>query len=186
MSIAPIPEVDDESAATRLLAITVVRAGKAGIRRVESEALRPLGLSNSGYSLLILLRTEGPSQPRELAKLMEVAVPSITSLVNTLERRGLVARRRSTVDGRLVTVSITDAGEQLATKAQVQTKRVVDMAASGLSVEERGLLQEYLERYLAGIGESWSSPADVIGEPRESKIRRMTASDGETPQPGGD
>ncbi len=174
MSIAPNLAIDDESDAARLLAITVVRAGKAGIRRVEAEALRPLGLSSSGYALLLLLWTEGPREPRELSKLMEVSVPSITSLVNTLERRSLVARRRSTVDGRLVTVSITDSGVQLASDAQFRMNRVEAMAASRLSVDERRFLQEYLERYLAGIGESWSSPVDGLGETQALKIRQMT------------
>jgi DNA-binding MarR family transcriptional regulator len=144
-------------AALRRLAVTVVRAGRAGVRRVESETLRPAGLSYSAYHMLRLLRALGPHEPRVLARTMEVAVPSITSLVNTLERQGLVRRARSAVDGRLVEVSITEAGIGVVSEAEQGVDRVVTVAASALSREEQEAMQGYLERYLSAIGEDWSA-----------------------------
>jgi DNA-binding MarR family transcriptional regulator len=164
--------------AARHLAVTLYRAGIAGVRRVEADVLRPLGLSFSGYRVLMRLWLLGPREPRELARVERVAVPSITSLVNTLERRGLVRRERSQVDGRLVIVSVTEAGVALARRAQREANQLEALFASVLSSEEQGIVQECLDRYLAAIGEGWPETAEARQEYSE---RYLAAAAGQEP-----
>ncbi len=103
--------------------------------------------------------------------MLGVSVPSTTSLINTLERQGHVTRERSTVDGRLVIVSITDSGIETACRAQSGVRRLEATVASALSREEQKEMQGYLDRYLAAIGEQWveksQRPFNATPEVRE-------------------
>ena len=53
---------------------------------------------------------DGPRRITELAELEGVTQPTMTVLVKRLEHRGLVTRERPPHDGRVVIVSLTDAG----------------------------------------------------------------------------
>ena len=62
--------------------------------------------------LLGVLRDRGPTM-NQLAKLLGLDKSSVTRLVDRAERRGLVARVRSTTDRRAVLVNLTDDGRSL-------------------------------------------------------------------------
>jgi DNA-binding MarR family transcriptional regulator len=66
-------------------------------------------LSGSEPGVLNTLR-DGPRRITELAELEGVAQPTMTLLIKRLERRGLVAREGQPSDGRVVVVSLTEAG----------------------------------------------------------------------------
>ncbi len=59
------------------------------------------------------LGAEGPRMMRELAEHLTVAVNSVTSIADGLERKGLVRRRRSDEDRRVVRVELTDEGREM-------------------------------------------------------------------------
>jgi DNA-binding MarR family transcriptional regulator len=69
----------------------------------------PQRISRSEAGLLSSL-TGGSRRITELADLEGHAQPTMTLLVKRLEQRGWVARRRDPADGRVVLVSLTDAG----------------------------------------------------------------------------
>lgn len=76
----------------------------------DSRALRRHGLSIAAQ--LMLATIEGAGEPlaaNVLAERLFVSGASITSLVDTLERRGLVERQRSAADRRLVLIALKDA-----------------------------------------------------------------------------
>jgi MarR family 2-MHQ and catechol resistance regulon transcriptional repressor len=56
------------------------------------------------------LGNEGPRIMRELAEHLAVAVNSMTSIADSLERKGIVRRSRSDEDRRVVRVDLTDSG----------------------------------------------------------------------------
>ncbi len=66
----------------------------------------------SGQELHVVERLgdDGPAMMRELAEYLNLAANSVTSLVDGLERRGVVRRTRSEEDRRVVRVELTDAG----------------------------------------------------------------------------
>ena len=92
-------------------------------RHLRGELSRPeIGLLNTLQA--------GPRRITDLAELEGVAQPTITQLVKRLERQGLVKRERREADGRVVVVSLTDAGaaafEGFRTQATVTLSRYLD------------------------------------------------------------
>src|SRR5437899_3352477 len=87
------------------------------IAAFEARALGPLGLSHTGFALMMTIRVGGPQEVRSLARKLRLSKPSVTSAIGTLERAGLVERERSTEDKRLVSVALTGEGRRLVRKA---------------------------------------------------------------------
>lgn len=85
------------------------------IWRELGEGLAPLGVSMAEYSVLGLLGEAGRSGLRlsELAKRRGMSGPGLSRLVDRLERRGLVERKRAVGDGRSYELTLTREGRSL-------------------------------------------------------------------------
>jgi DNA-binding MarR family transcriptional regulator len=66
-------------------------------------------LSRTELGLLNTL-SSGPRRVTDLAELERLAQPTLTQLVQRLEQQGFVSRERKPDDGRVVLVSLTEAG----------------------------------------------------------------------------
>jgi DNA-binding MarR family transcriptional regulator len=79
------------------------------------EILNRAELSGAQYNVLRILRGAGPEGLgcREIGERMITRDPDITRLLDRLENRGLVARKRGDKDRRVVTTRITAKGLQL-------------------------------------------------------------------------
>jgi len=94
--------------------LNLMRTADALTRRAE-ELLKLAALSATQYNVLRILRGVGGQGLccREVAERMITRDPDITRLVDRLERRGLLARRRDHRDRRVITVRITEAGRRI-------------------------------------------------------------------------
>ena len=86
--------------------------------------------SRTEVSLLNTL-SYGPRRITELAEFERLAQPTMTQLVKRLEQSGLVTRERQADDGRVVLVSLTEAG-----RAAVEDFRAQASAALGARLAE--------------------------------------------------
>ena len=116
------------------------------IAALEAKALRPLGLSHTGFALLVTIWVGGPQEVRGLARKHRLSKPSITSAIGTLERAGLVLRERSGDDRRLVSVALTAQGRRLVRKAQAALHRCERALTAGLTNAERRQMAAWLRR----------------------------------------
>ena len=89
------------------------RASVAVRRSMESKVLARDRLSWTSFVALWVLWVWGELESGELASAVGVSRPTVTGVVTTLERRGLVRRRRGADDGRIAIVSLTPAGTRL-------------------------------------------------------------------------
>ena len=89
------------------------RASVAVRRSMESKVLARDRLSWTSFVALWVLWVWGELESRELASAVGVSRPTVTGVVTTLERRGLVRRRRGADDGRIALVSLTPEGTRL-------------------------------------------------------------------------
>ncbi|MFH5824322.1 MarR family winged helix-turn-helix transcriptional regulator [Georgenia sp. AZ-5] len=108
--------------------------------------LRPRELSSRSYSLLELLHHADAVSQRGLADALRLDPSQIVSLVDGLERRGLVERRPNPDDRRQRSVVLTDAGRDVFGEARTLVAESLDEVLSGLSPEERGTLRALLQR----------------------------------------
>src|ERR687889_2149369 len=81
------------------LCLHVQRAARALARRFD-EALRPLGLTNGQFSLLMALNRPEPPTIGNVAALLAMDRTTLTANLKPLERRGLVAVRIDSTDRR--------------------------------------------------------------------------------------
>lgn len=100
------------------LCLHVQQAARALARRFD-EALRPLGLTNGQFSLLMSLNRPRPAGMGAVASLLAVDRTTLTAALKPLERRGLVAVAADPDDkrGRLLTLTLTPAGRRLLARA---------------------------------------------------------------------
>ena len=81
---------------------------------------QPREISLTSASTLATVERTGPRRITDLAVIEGVTQPSMTALVTTLERAGLVERRADPQDQRVVLVALTPAGaDYLHTRRQV-------------------------------------------------------------------
>jgi len=77
----------------------------------------------SQWVVLMAVRDGVASSCTELARMMEHDAGATTRLIDQMEERGLIRRRRSTTDRRVVNLEITSAGKVL---AKTMTPRIVN------------------------------------------------------------
>lgn len=110
-----------EHAADRLhsVAIRLLRT----LRRHDSEA----GITAPHLSALSVLVFGGPLTVGALAAAEQVKAPSMTRIVDNLERQGLAVREPDPADGRAVRVRATEAGHRMLEEGR--GRRVASLAA---------------------------------------------------------
>jgi DNA-binding MarR family transcriptional regulator len=94
------------------LCLHLQRAARMVARRFDS-ALRPLGLTNGQFSLLMSLNRPGAPRMKDLAPLLAMDRTTLTATLKPLERRGLVKVEADPSDRRSRRLSLTDAGRDL-------------------------------------------------------------------------
>jgi DNA-binding MarR family transcriptional regulator len=70
-------------------------------------------LSLIHLNVLMQLRFNGPMTMSKLAEMLDVSVASATGIVDRMEKKGVIERRRSESDRRVVDVYVTDKAEQI-------------------------------------------------------------------------
>jgi DNA-binding MarR family transcriptional regulator len=79
-----------------------------------SEVLKPFDLSGTQYNVLRILRGSGRGLAcSEISERLVTKDSDITRLLDRLEKRGLLERRRYEKDKRVILASITEAGKQV-------------------------------------------------------------------------
>ena len=96
----------------RCLCLHVQRAARAIARRFD-EALRPFGLTNGQFSLLMSLNRPHPPRISDVAPLLAMDRTTLTANLKPLDRRGLVEIVIDPKDKRGRRLRITDAGRDL-------------------------------------------------------------------------
>ena len=91
------------------LCLHVQRAARALARRLD-EALRPAGLTNEQFSLMMSLNRPSPPRMGEVAALLGADRTTLTAAVKPLVRRGLVEVGVDAEDARARRLALTAAG----------------------------------------------------------------------------
>jgi DNA-binding MarR family transcriptional regulator len=113
-------------------------------------------LSMVHLNVLMLLQSNGPLPMSRLAELVDVSVASATGIVDRMEKRGVVERRHSETDRRVVEIHLTKRGIAVFTVMEAERrKRLKKLVALMSDVELNALLhglrafRDARERFLA-------------------------------------
>jgi len=90
----------------------LLRAAESVTGRI-SRVMATAELTVSQFGVLEALLHKGPLCQRDIAAKILKSSGNITLVIDNLEKRGLVLRRRDSNDRRYITVSLTDAGQTL-------------------------------------------------------------------------
>jgi DNA-binding MarR family transcriptional regulator len=93
--------------------------------------------------VLAILEIDGPLPMRGVAETLDVSQASATGIVDRMEQRGLVERRRDPVDRRVIRVALTETGRQLIDGIAAERKEHLARILDELTDEE-------LEGFLRG------------------------------------
>jgi MarR family transcriptional regulator, 2-MHQ and catechol-resistance regulon repressor len=114
---------------------------EASVRRRLAADLEREGLSSSGFSVLMVLSSNGGElELRALRAKLRTSKANATEVVTTLETRGMVQRFRLAHDRRAASVRLTTAGRELVDRLVPEHTRRVTDAFSVLDEGEKRML----------------------------------------------
>lgn len=132
-----------------LIGFRLAQAQHPATRLFDAAVGKPLALRKVEFSLLMLLRANGPLTPKQLAQALWLSAPALTAVLDRLQARGLLQRQPHPEDGRSQQVLLTEDGSVLAARAQTAAEQMEAPLQQRLSAAERAMLMELLDK-LAG------------------------------------
>ena len=135
----------DQSALLRLVGYSCRRA-YLHIMPLFTERMGKYELRPVDYTILSLVNANPDLSQKRLAQAINVSPPNLGPLLERLEARGLLERRRNPADQRSQVLALTSAGRTLCRKADKTAAALEDEAASVLSDSERAELLRLLQK----------------------------------------
>jgi DNA-binding MarR family transcriptional regulator len=145
-------EYPEASASATECAMNLVRTGDLVLGRVAA-TLQPLEVTPAGGLVLGLLKDAAhPCSPNYISERLIVSRATVTGLLDTLAKRGLVRREPHPDDRRMVLVHLTKSGSRIADRVRRVVHRAEAEWMRSLSEHERAQLTDLLgkvQRHLA-------------------------------------
>lgn len=127
------------------------RAG-ARIADAFSKEVRPLGATLQMWRVLAALRERNGSRMGDLSETTSIEVSTLTRLVDSMEKKKLVARRSDPADARAIVLHVTPAGQRLTRRILPIAERYEKLALQGFDTRETEQLKTALRRLYANAG----------------------------------
>jgi DNA-binding MarR family transcriptional regulator len=126
---------------------------RAGSRIATSfgERVRPLGATVQMWRVLAALREKDGRRMGDLSETTSIEVSTLTRLVDTMEKKGLVDRRRDGDDARAVLLVVTPAGRRLTQRILPIAEHYETVALAGFNAAEADKLRAALRRLYANM-----------------------------------
>ncbi len=106
--------------------------------------LAPLEISAAQYTIISVLAKRGVDSGAQLCKDLSYDAGAMTRMIDRLEAKGLVNRRRCPEDRRLVKLELTEAGLAALPKLRACSVRVLNRLLLGFSVAEARQLEGFM------------------------------------------
>jgi DNA-binding MarR family transcriptional regulator len=126
-------------------------------RRAAEASMAPGGLRPRHLIALKLLSEDGPASQQGLSEALRLDPSNVVGLLNELEERELITRRRDPSDRRRHIVEMSPRGEEELCLAHTRLRLVEDELLSALSADEKTTLYHLMVR---AVGVK-SPPCDV-------------------------
>jgi len=140
------------AAPTQEAAVALLRTADL-VRRAVASVLEPHGITGQQYNVLRILRGAGAEglPTLDVAERMIEQTPGITRLIDRLESKNLVIRKRCATDRRQVFCRITDRGSALLARLEEPLRHAEDSALATLSTKQLEQLVTLLDKARTGL-----------------------------------
>jgi DNA-binding MarR family transcriptional regulator len=133
-------------------------------RRAADAAMADGSLRPRHVIALTLLGERGPMTQHAVGAALSLDPSNVVGLLNELEERGLITRRRDPADRRRHIVEVSATGADELTQTYAQLGLVEDELFKTLTCEQRSTLHELLASAVAGLSPSHEAPgSDCLG-----------------------
>src|SRR5258706_14690347 len=113
--------------------------------------LAPLEISAAQYTIISVLAKRGVDSGAPLCKDLSYDAGAMTRMIDRLEAKGLVNRRRCPEDRRLVKLELTEKGLPALPQLRPGSVRVLNRLLPGFSLAEAGQIEGFMCRLLHKI-----------------------------------
>lgn len=128
-------------------------------KRFEQRA-RQLGLTRSQWQVLSKLSHNEGIHQKGLADLLEIESITLVRLLDKMEERGLIERRRHPSDRRMILLFLTEQAHPLLLLMRKLGERTRQEAMCDFSGEEYQQLQRFLDRMRENLLDACGQPVD--------------------------
>jgi DNA-binding MarR family transcriptional regulator len=118
------------------------------------------------FCLRMLAANDGVTQ-RDLAEAMQLSRPAVTTMLQRMQKAGLIVRRPDETDQRLMRVYLTDEGRALADQMRKTFATYISTAFDSMKPEDR----EELERLLGIVAENTAAALAGDTQTKEAPLR---------------
>jgi DNA-binding MarR family transcriptional regulator len=122
-----------------------------------------VGLSVNGFLVLVVLDDEGPDTQTRLAERLSIDRSAMVAVVDELEEKGYVERRRSKGDRRTVPVHVTKLGSEAAARARAATDASNHRIFAGFSPKDEEVFYDLLVRMADSAAPAPETPGNGAG-----------------------
>jgi MarR family transcriptional regulator, transcriptional regulator for hemolysin len=143
---ASAPTILDDGSLSYLVKLTY-----ATMRRGLDASLRAAGLTVPQWRALGVLLHKPGATHSELVRHLEIEAPSVTSLVNGMQRKGWLRQERSATDARAKRLYLTAAGKRVLGTARSACSPVQSHMEEILPPAERAELKRLLRTVVDGM-----------------------------------
>lgn len=146
-SKTPTPFVEEVD--TRYLeSLTGYNARRAALSVIEIflDRMAIYGFRPVDFSVMSLITHNPGITSRQLCTALNILPPNLVAMINALERRDLIARKRHPRDGRAVGLHLTAAGQKLMRDAERTARELESDAIGRLTAAERKTLLRLLQK----------------------------------------
>lgn len=147
--MSPARQKLEQGVLDRIIGYHMVRA-QLTTREIYFQAVgQPLDLRPVEYTLLMLLHSNPPLTPKQLASALALTAPNLTALLDKMQQRGVIERQPSPTDKRSQLIVLSGAGQALAQDALRRSSAMENGLDGVLSAGERAILLELLKKVAA-------------------------------------
>ncbi len=138
-----------------------LKEAASALRTAMEDALRPLGMTITHYSCLELLAQRPGMSNSELARGTFVTRQSMNTLLQQLERDGVVTRPSTPTSGKVLPTTLTEAGRRQCEAASAAVREVELRMTRDLDEEGRAAAFRLLRGMVAALRDE--RPSDATG-----------------------
>ena len=124
--------------------------------------LDKLGIHPGQVPLLLALREQMGCTQAELSRRLHIKAPTVTVMLDKMERMGLVERRQDPGDKRKLRIYTTEEGQKITGQAHGIVQEISDILLNGVKKEELDILRGVIEKMKRNMDEAFASDPELL------------------------